>query len=59
MDYCCFGCNAKVQRPSVCNAMETLLVHKDAVAKFMPAMLAKYAEAGVERLQQPNSIVKV
>lgn len=40
--------NAKVQRPSVCNAMETLLVHKDAVAAFMPAMLAKYAEAGVE-----------
>jgi len=40
--------NAKVQRPSVCNAMETLLVHKDAIAKFMPAMLAKYAEAGVE-----------
>ena len=40
--------NAKVQRPSVCNAMETLLVHKDAAARFMPAMLAKYAEAGVE-----------
>ena len=40
--------NAKVQRPSVCNAMETLLVHKAAAAKFMPAMLAKYAEAGVE-----------
>lgn len=40
--------NAKVQRPSVCNAMETLLVHKDAAAKFMPAMLAKYVEAGVE-----------
>ena len=40
--------NDKVQRPSVCNAMETLLVHKDAAAKFMPAMLAKYAEAGVE-----------
>lgn len=40
--------NAKVQRPSVCNAMETLLVHKDIAAKFMPAMLAKYAEAGVE-----------
>ena len=40
--------NAKVQRPSVCNAMETLLVHKDAAATFMPAMLAKYAEAGVE-----------
>lgn len=40
--------NAKVQRPSVCNAMETLLVHKDIVERFMPAMLAKYAEAGVE-----------
>ena len=40
--------NAKVQRPSVCNAMETLLVHKDAAPRFMPAMLAKYAEAGVE-----------
>ena len=40
--------NAKVQRPSVCNAMETLLVHKDVASQFMPAMLAKYAEAGVE-----------
>ena len=40
--------NAKVQRPSVCNAMETLLVHKDAADKFMPSMLAKYFEAGVE-----------
>lgn len=40
--------NAKVQRPSVCNAMETLLVHKDAADKFMPPMLAKYFEAGVE-----------
>ena len=40
--------NAKVQRPSVCNAMETLLVHKDAAEKFMPPMLVKYFEAGVE-----------
>lgn len=40
--------NAKVQRPSVCNAMETLLVHKEAAEKFMPPMLAKYFEAGVE-----------
>lgn len=40
--------NAKVQRPSVCNAMETLLVHKDAAEKFLPPMLAKYFEAGVE-----------
>lgn len=40
--------NAKVQRPSVCNAMETLLVHKDIALKFLPPMLDAYFEAGVE-----------
>ena len=40
--------NAKVQRPSVCNAMETLLVHKDIAAEFLPAMLAVYNASGVE-----------
>lgn len=40
--------NAKVQRPSVCNAMETMLVHKDAAAKFLPPMLEKFFELGVE-----------
>ncbi len=40
--------NAKVQRPGVCNAMETLLVHKGIAAKFLPAMAKKYKEAGVE-----------
>ena len=39
--------NAKVQRPSVCNAMETLLVHKDVAGKFLPQMLDKYFKAGV------------
>ncbi len=39
--------NAKVNRPSTCNAMETLLVHKNIADKFMPAMLAKYKEADV------------
>ncbi len=39
--------NAKVQRPSVCNAMETLLVHKDIAGKFMPQMLDEYFKAGV------------
>ena len=39
--------NAKVQRPSVCNAMETLLVHKDIADKFLPPMLEKYFAAGV------------
>ncbi len=40
--------NAKVQRPSVCNAMETLLVHKDIAGKFLPPLLEKYFAAGVE-----------
>lgn len=40
--------NAKVQRPSVCNAMETLLVHKDVVGKFLPQMLDEYFKAGVQ-----------
>lgn len=39
--------NAKVQRPAVCNAMETLLVHEDAAAEFLPQMLAEFFEAGV------------
>lgn len=39
--------NAKVQRPSVCNAMETLLVHKDVAGKFLPQMLDEYFKAGV------------
>lgn len=40
--------NAKVQRPSVCNAMETLLVHEDIAEKFLPACMAQLEEAGVE-----------
>jgi len=40
--------NAKVQRPGVCNAMETLLVHKDIAKNFLPVMLAEYKKADVE-----------
>lgn len=40
--------NAKVQRPSVCNAMETLLVHKDIAYKFLPMMLMMYNSSAVE-----------
>ena len=40
--------NAKVQRPSVCNAMETLLVHESIAPKFLPTMIAKFQQAGVE-----------
>jgi glutamate-5-semialdehyde dehydrogenase len=40
--------NAKAQRPSVCNALETLLVHADVAEKFLPAVGARLAAAGVE-----------
>ena len=40
--------NAKVQRPSVCNAMETLLVHKDIADKFLTMMLMMYNSSAVE-----------
>ena len=40
--------NAKVQRPGVCNSMETLLVHKDVATSFLPKMYEKYKAAGVE-----------
>lgn len=40
--------NAKVQRPAVCNAMETLLVHEEIAAPFLPSMIAKLQAAGVE-----------
>jgi glutamate-5-semialdehyde dehydrogenase len=39
--------NAKVQRPGVCNAMETLLVHTDAAQKFLPVIAEKFRQAGV------------
>jgi len=42
----CF--NAKVQRPGVCNAMETLLVDEKIAQEFLPLMLEKFREAGVE-----------
>ncbi len=42
----CF--NAKVQRPGVCNAMETLLVHKDVAVSFLPEMNGRFESAGVE-----------
>ena len=40
--------NAKVQRPGVCNAAETLLVHADVAAEFLPGALADLQGAGVE-----------
>lgn len=42
----CF--NAKVQRPGVCNAMETMLVHRSAAKEFLPQMAKRLTDAGVE-----------
>jgi glutamate-5-semialdehyde dehydrogenase len=40
--------NAKVQRPSVCNALDTVLVHPMVAAEFLPMMAARLAESKVE-----------
>src|SRR6218665_3011349 len=39
--------NAKVQRPSVCNALETLLVHQDAAERLLPAVFERLRGSGV------------
>ncbi|MBW2609796.1 MAG: glutamate-5-semialdehyde dehydrogenase [Deltaproteobacteria bacterium] len=41
----CF--NAKVQRPGVCNAMETMLVHDKIARDFLPSMVKRFQDAGV------------
>lgn len=40
--------NAKAQRPSMCNALETLLIHQDAAADFLPIAAAQLRAAGVD-----------
>ncbi|EII8644278.1 glutamate-5-semialdehyde dehydrogenase, partial [Salmonella enterica] len=39
--------NAKTQRPSTCNTVETLLVHQDIAERFLPALSKQMAESGV------------
>ena len=40
--------NAKVERPGVCNAMETLLIHAEVAEAFLPGLVARLQQAGVE-----------
>jgi glutamate-5-semialdehyde dehydrogenase len=50
----CF--NAKVQRPAVCNAMETMLVHEAVAADFLPPMVKRFRGAGVEIRGCPKTL---
>ncbi len=47
--------NAKTRRPSICNALDTLLVHEGVATPFLPALGRRWAEAGVEmRCDEPS-----
>ena len=48
--------NAKVDRPGVCNAMETLLVHKDIAQACLPQLVARLCESGVELVGCPRTV---
>jgi glutamate-5-semialdehyde dehydrogenase len=48
--------NGKVQRPSVCNALECLLVHRGAAQRLLPAVGKALADAGVELRCDPTSL---
>lgn len=48
--------NAKVQRPSVCNALDTLLVQREVAPALLPAVAAALAPAGVELRCDPESL---
>jgi glutamate-5-semialdehyde dehydrogenase len=50
----CF--NAKVQRPGVCNAMETMLVHEKIASDFLPPMMRNFQDAGVEIRGCPKTL---
>lgn len=49
--------NAKVQRPTVCNALDTALVHKAVAAEFLPRLVEELAPAGVSFRADPSAIL--
>lgn len=51
--------NAKAQRPSVCNALETLLIHRDGAARLLPTLAARLTEAGVALRGCPQTLALV
>lgn len=48
--------NAKTRRPSICNALDTLLVHRDVAAEYLPRLGRRWAEAGVEMRCDPLAL---
>ncbi len=50
--------DAKCQYPAVCNAMETLLVHKDIADKFLPKIAERYKDAKVE-IRGDDAVIKI
>ncbi|EMH4164296.1 glutamate-5-semialdehyde dehydrogenase [Pluralibacter gergoviae] len=48
--------NAKTQRPSTCNTLETLLVHRDIADSFLPALSERMAQSGVTLHADENAI---
>lgn len=48
--------NAKTQRPSVCNALDTTLVHQAVAAEFLPKVVARLAPAGVTFKAEPRAL---
>ncbi|HCM7711295.1 TPA: gamma-glutamyl-phosphate reductase, partial [Klebsiella quasipneumoniae] len=48
--------NAKTQRPSTCNTVETLLVHRNIADTFLPALSKQMAESGVTLHAAPSSL---
>lgn len=48
--------NAKVQRPTVCNALDTLLIHRDAASRLLPLVADDLARVGVELRCEPRAL---
>jgi glutamate-5-semialdehyde dehydrogenase len=51
--------NAKTQRPSVCNALDTLLVHEKIAQQFLPRVVAHLGESGVSFRAAPNALERL
>ncbi|MFQ5409144.1 MAG: glutamate-5-semialdehyde dehydrogenase [Anaerolineales bacterium] len=51
--------NAKTQRPSVCNSLDTVLVHAAVADTFLPQLVAQLAEAGVTFRAEPRALAAV